>query len=604
MSRRPIDYLLRCYVPQLAITLLSLGAAAFYSLRAVERLYTRRLVDDLKIQAFLAGELLLDEGGALLPSETLQERTRRLGAQAGQRWTVLTPDRVVVADSEGDMERIARDRHALRPEIQAAYTAGTGSAMRRSATVDVNLLYVARRIERGGRLAGVIRLAVPTTQIEQGLRAARGNLRWAFLGVTLLALAVGLWSSHQNAAPVDDLRHALHQVARGDLDVRVETTPSRPLHEMGGELNSLAQQMQDQIEALAVERGRREAILASMSEGVLAIDMDRRVVWINRAASAMLHSVDASPVGRPVHEVAPHAAFLEAVDAIVGAEGPIEREAVIGGRAPTALWVHAAALRNGSGLRTGSVFVFNDITAMRHLQRVRQDFVANVSHELRTPVTAIRGVADTLLDGSEHSPETAARFLEIIRRQAVHLERIVQDLLLLSKVEAQDGRLLEREPVDLAELLRNAIDVCEQRSRERRTRVDVDCPPGTTLAAHPSLLEQALVNLIDNAIKYGPEEALVTVRAERAEGSVRISVSDSGPGIGRQHLGRIFERFYRVDRGRSRDMGGTGLGLSIVRHIAEVHGGAVSVESEPGAGSIFTLTLPATPAAPTDGDSQ
>ncbi len=608
MSRRPIDYLLRCYFPQLAITLLSLGAAAFYSLRAVERLYTRRLVDDLEIQALLAGELLLDRDGAFLPPERLLEQTRRLGAQSGQRWTVLNSERVVVADSEGDMERIARDRHALRPEIRAAYAAGAGSAQRRSATVDVNLLYVARRLEHRGQTAGVIRLAVPITQIEQGLQAVRRTLRRVFLGVTLLALATGLWSAHRNAAPVDDLRQALHQVARGDLDVRVASTPRKPLNEMGGELNSLAQQMREQIEALAVERARREAILASMSEGVLAIDLDRRVVWINRAATVMLRTAETSPVGRPVHEVAPHAAFLDAVDAIVEAEGPIEREATIGGRTSTALWIHAAALRNGSGLRTGSVFVFNNITAMRHLQRVRQDFVANVSHELRTPVTAISGLADTLLDGGDHSPETVGRFLGIIRRQAVHLERIVQDLLLLSKVEVQEGRLLEREPVEMADILRNALDVCEQRSLERHTRIDVDCPPGTVLQAHPSLLEQALINLIDNAIKYGPEESVVAIRVEQDSEAVSISVSDAGPGIAQKHLGRIFERFYRVDRGRSRDMGGTGLGLSIVRHIAEVHGGGVSVASEPGAGSTFTLILPIEPppspttAEPTDGD--
>ncbi len=598
MSRRAFDYLTRFYLPQLAITLISLGLAAFYSLRAVERLYTDRLVEDLKTQAFLAGELLLDSEGRFLPDEVLPEQTRRLGLRAGQRWTVLDVDGVVRTDSEGDMERIARDRHALRPEIRAAFERGSGFATRRSATVDAKLLYVAHRIEQQGRVVGVIRLAVPLTEIELGLRSARRNLRLAFVGMGLLALATGFWSARRSVAPVNDLRQALHQVASGDLGRRVEPAPSSTLREMGGELNSLAQQMQGQIEALALERAHREAILASMSEGVLAIGLNRRVVWVNRAAGVMLRMTEASPVGRPVHEVAPHAAFLDAVDAIVGAEGPVAREATLGGLNPTVLWIHAAALRTGSGERMGSVFVVNDLTATRHLQRVRQDFVANVSHELRTPVTAIRGVADTLLDGSEHGAQTVARFLEIIRRQAVHLERIVEDLLLLSKIEARESRSLDCEPVRLADVVRYAIQVCEPRCLERRIRVEVDCPPDATVPAHPSLLEQALINLLDNAVKYGPEGSVVTVRVAPEPALVRIEVSDAGPGIARQHLGRIFERFYRVDPGRSRDMGGTGLGLSIVRHIAEVHRGEVGVTSQLGAGSTFTLTIPIAPNAP------
>lgn len=591
--RNTRHFLLRWYAPHLGITLLVLAIAAFYSLRAVERLYTQRLITDLETQALLAVKWLGAADGALLPAPQIHDRCLTLGAVTGQRWTILNAEGRVLGDSDGDMTRIARDAHALRPEIRAAFQHGSGWARRRSATVGRNLIYVAKRIDVNDRPLGVIRVAVPLTQIESGLQTARNRLVLAFGGMLALALTLGLWVSRRTAAPVAALGQALHNVARGNLDFRLaEPQGIGAVDTMSGELNSLAQRMQEQIEALAVERAYREAILSSMTEGVLALDLDRRIAWLNEAAAVMLRVRAARLVGSPLHEVVPHAAFLDAVDAAVANPHPVECEATIGSRPQTVLWIHAAALRNGAGARVGTVFVFNDLTHMRHLQRVRQDFVANVSHELKTPVTAIKGVVETLLDGSRHDPDAVSRFLDIVQRQAAHLDRIVDDLLLLSRLEAQGGRLLDREPVPLAPLLCGAVDVCSRRAAERRVTIDVTGADGIVLQAHPSLLEQALINLIDNAVKYGPEDATVTVAVTRDKDEVRIAVRDQGPGIARQHLDRIFERFYRVDRGRSRDLGGTGLGLSIVRHIADAHLGRVEVESEPGSGSTFSLFLP------------
>lgn len=593
MRKERRQWLLRWYAPHLVIMLTALAVTAFYSLRAVERLYLRRLVEDLETQAYLAGQWLGASDGALLPRAQLQSRSLTLGAQTGQRWTILDRDGRVLADSDGDLDSIARDAHALRPEIRSARANGSGWARRRSATVGYNLVYVARRIEHQGAPLGIIRVAVPLTQIEAGMQTARRRLMLAFGGVLALALALGVWVSRRAAGPVADLRQALRQVAHGDLSYRVPQARPSGMADMDGDLNSLATRMQEQIEALAVERAYREAILSSMTEGVLALDLERRIAWLNEAAAVMLGVRATRLVGAYVHEVVPHAAFLNVVDAAVAADEPLESEAGIGGKPPKVLWIHAAALRNGADARAGTVFVFSDVSHMRHLQRVRQDFVANVSHELKTPVTAIKGVVETLLDGGKHTSETVNRFMDIVRRQATHLDRIVQDLLLLSRVEAQGDRALEREPVCVAELIRVAIEVCAQRAREREIEIALDCPEDLGVQAHPSLLEQALINLIDNAVKYGPAKGQVSIRAFPTDGQVRIDVHDQGPGIARHHLERIFERFYRIDCGRSRDLGGTGLGLSIVRHIAEAHGGGAAAESAPGEGSTFTLIIPA-----------
>lgn len=594
--RNTESMLLRWYAPHFAITLLALVFAAFYSMRAVEKLYTERLVADLETQAYLAAQWLGASEGEFLPTAKIQARCRMLGADTGQRWTLLDAEGRVLGDSEGDVTLMARDTHALRPEIREAFRDGSGWSVRYSATVGRNLIYVARRIDYGrldldGRTLGVVRVAVSLTQIEQGLVNARQRLWMFFFVLLLLALATGIWVSRRVVLPMDSLRHGLRKVLRGDLDYRIPHPRARNADDMGGDLNSLAQRMQEQIEELAVERSDREAILSSMTEGVLALDANRRIAWINEAAASMLNVPPACPAGLPVQEVLPHAEFLRAVDAAVASAEATEYEVTVNGETPVVLWVHAAPLRN-AGVRSGTVFVFSDLTHQRRLERVRKDFVANVSHELKTPVTAIRGALETLQDGTTHDPSTVTRFLDIARRQSALLERIVNDLLLLSRVESKAGRSLEMETLRLNALLQGAIRVCARNADERHVRIERTCGEDIMLRGHASLLEQAIVNLIDNAVKYGPEGATVHVSAQRRDNLARIEVRDCGPGIARRHLDRIFERFYRIDPGRSRDLGGTGLGLSIVRHITEVHGGHIEVESEPGQGSTFILWLP------------
>jgi two-component system phosphate regulon sensor histidine kinase PhoR len=325
----------------------------------------------------------------------------------------------------------------------------------------------------------------------------------------------------------------------------------------------------------------------------VAVDARQRVVGLNDAARRLLGLGDRAAVGAPIHELLLRADFLELLDAAAATDEAVERG--LHDTAQTALWARAAALRDAAGVRSGTLIVLSDLSRIRHLERVRQEFVANVSHELRTPITSIIGFVETLLDGALREPATAERFLKIVQRQAGQMQSLVHDLLLLSRLESQAGGSLEKERVPLAGIVGNAIEVCRARADARQVEVVVKLPEGLQVVAHAGLLEQALVNLIANAIQYGGG-GRVEVAAERLAGDdVRVSVRDFGPGIAPEHLDRLFERFYRIDRGRSREAGGTGLGLAIVKHIALVHGGTAAVASQPGQGSVFSIWLPGAP---------
>ena len=330
-----------------------------------------------------------------------------------------------------------------------------------------------------------------------------------------------------------------------------------------------------------------------MTEGVLALDARNRVAAINDAARRQLGIADhPTVVGAPVYELVRRADVLSLVDAAT--EKTVECELLEPGATETALWARASALCGAGGVRIGTLVVLSDISHVRRLERVRQEFVANVSHELRTPITSIIGFAETLLEGkATHDPATTERFLSIIRRQAGHVQSIVTDLLLLSRLESQHGSLT-KEPTPLAGIVGNAIEICQMHAQNRQVDVRMEVPAGMQVCVHAGLLEQALVNLIENAIQYGGGGGKVEIAAETIpnNGGARISVRDFGPGIAQSHIDRLFERFYRIDKGRSREQGGTGLGLSIVKHIAQVHGGSVAVASEVGKGSVFSIWLP------------
>ena len=392
--------------------------------------------------------------------------------------------------------------------------------------------------------------------------------------------------------PIEQLGNAAWSLASGDLDAAFPASDLAEVAELTGALGGLREQLVERGRLIGRQDTQQEAVLGNMIEGVLAIDAGQRIVGINRAAADLLGVDVEEVVGRPLQQAVRNPDLrrfaLEAIDC----REPMEDDIVLSGETDRTIRLRGSALRDVS-TQGGAVIVLDDITDVQRLQRVRRDFVANVSHELKTPIASIKGFVETLLDGAAEDPGDRTRFLEIIGRQVDRLAAIIEDLLALSRLEQSEatGSLpLQSQP--LAAVLATVAEDCRPRAAERSVRLEIDCPPDVTADVNGPLLEQAVINLVDNAIKYSEPDQTVRLAAARDGAEAVIRVRDEGCGIAAEHLPRLFERFYRVDKARSRKLGGTGLGLAIVKHIAKAHGGTVDVESEPDVGTTFTLRLP------------
>ncbi len=576
----------------IVILIVAVGSVALYAWHTSSREFHRQWIRELESQAKLAAALLPRGDGAVddVAAQRFMERLKVLG---DRRFTLILPDGKVLGDSESDASRM--DLHHERPEVKMAKRTGMGISERYSATLGKPMLYLAQRVPPDGPEQAVVRVSVPVRSLTHELASTHRTL-FLLLGVVLVAtLVLSYWAALRIIGPVSAFREGLDRIGGGDLSHRLAVPAVPHLAELARAINRTADRLQKYIQAVDDERNMRALILANMTRGVIAIDRRHAVMDINDSARQMLGLKEPVAEGTRIGEAVRYAELLALIDASERQEGPVEREMVIGEAGDILLNMRATALKDRESNRVGTLMVLSDVTVLRKLERVRQDFVANVSHELRTPVTSVKGFAETLLDGAMNDAATAERFLKIIVRQASQLETIIRDLLDLSRLEQSSSQTLERQETPVAGVLKSAVELCQARASERGLTVMIDCAEKLSVQMHAGLIEQAVVNLIDNAIKYGAtaEQPQVVVSARREGACVRLAVRDFGHGVERAHLDRLFERFYRVDKGRSREMGGTGLGLAIVKHIVLIHGGTVGVESELGQGATFSLYLPA-----------
>ena len=533
-----------------------------------------------------------------------------------RRVTLIARDGAVLFDTHEDPA--AMDNHADRPEVAAAFASGYGRSQRFSATRGEDLTYVA--VRPAWTEAAVLRLAEPVVRIEEAIRSILMPVALATLLAALAGTGFSLWYSRRVADRVGRLVRFSERVAQGDFTP--ETAPLRMegLDELLVSLNRTAAALQQSFSSLTTERNQGATILSSMVEGVAVLDRDLRIQYVNRAFREVLSLPGDSweeYEGQHARRVLEEKQLLKMVKAAMRGKAR-ERELSLKGREVLArgapIRPHLPAPdrersaepgRNGSGPEAeplpdgaepktaepeGAVLVLMDVTEVHALERVRRDFVANLSHELKTPLTAIRGFAETLLEGSVEEPTERARFLRIIREHAVRLTRLTDDLLKLARIEA--GKMeVETEPVRIAEVLDLVLDSARVKAGRRTLRLAGD-PDGVVVSTDPNLLTEILQNLVDNAVQYTADDGAVEIRGRALREEVRISVKDNGVGIPKAHQARIFERFYRVDPARSRAVGGTGLGLTIARHTAERLGGRIALKSTSGRGSVFTLSLP------------
>jgi two-component system, OmpR family, phosphate regulon sensor histidine kinase PhoR len=583
----------------LKLTLTLVGFVAVTTL--VAGLYLRRglervAMESVEARLATAAGVLQDEARVALRTGATQPFAERVARTASARVTLIAPDGRVVADSERTEDTLASmENHADRPEVRAALGIGTGRDIRRSATLGAPLIYVAVPVTEAGGVRAVLRLSAPIEAATPAYESLRAVMLSGGAMALLVALCIGLFVAGRVTRPVVEMQDVARQMSAGNFDVRASVRSPDEIGTLGRSLNAMAGHLREKIGDLEREQAKATAVLDAMVEGVIAADGHEHIILINERARALFGLGRARAERLPLLEVIRNVDLHDVLgESRLAADGTVvSREIKVAEPQDRVLQVHAVPLRF-TGEARGVVMVLHDITELRRLEQVRTEFVANVSHELRTPLTSIHGYLETLLDGALEEPENARKFLEIVFRHTERLGRLTDDLTDLSNIEL--GRIsLRLEPTAVAEVADSVLAIIAPRAASGQVTVEAKLPPDLPqVVVDRDRLAQILINLVDNAVKYTPKGGHVWVEGRAAEdGRVEVTVRDTGVGIPKADLPRLTERFYRVDKARSRDLGGTGLGLAIVKHLVLAHGGELTIDSELWRGTTVRFTLPA-----------
>lgn len=566
--------------------------------RLADEAQLRRMTDAAAgLVAWLPADL------ATVKAESFATATAEIARTAGVSMDLLAADGQVLFTGMAAAGKgtIGADRGwpSGMPALLAEASQGRmAHASRYDAATDKRLLAAAVPVGPAGRPTAIIRVAADTAAADRELALAQRRLLAGSVPAAAVALAAAYALARRAARPVRELSQAAARVASGEFEARLPVPEAAELSDLADAIEAIRDQLVERGLTIGRQGTQQQAVLGSMIEGVLAIDARQRIVSINQGAADLLGLDVESVLLKPLQEVVRNPDLRRFALLAIDCREPVEDDIILRGLRDRTIRVRGTALRDVSG-EGGAVIVLNDVTDLQRLENVRRDFVANVSHELKTPIASIKGFVETLLDGAAEDPTDSRRFLEIIARQADRLESIIEDLLALSRIEQTEGAgNLPVERVPLAAVLAEAVADCRPRAADREVRLESACDDELVADVNAALIEQAVINLVDNAIKSSESGRTVRISAvadAAIPGGVTIAVRDQGCGIAAEHLPRLFERFYRVDKARSRKAGGTGLGLSIVKHIVQAHGGTVAVESEPGVGSTFTIRLPAPP---------
>jgi len=517
---------------------------------------------------------------------------RTSGREIKARVSILNNKGIVVGDSELSASGIrSLENHSSRPEIRQAMAGEIGTSVRYSSTLGTDMLYVAMPFRTESAGGGVIRLALPLSSLEKAISGMHAMLGAALAFAVLFSLLLSYLFSSFISRPLCTMSAMASRIGKGDFSCRIPVTSRDEIGELGTVMNEMARKMGSQLEHISAEKTRLDTILKGMGEGVIVTD-ENGFITLSNPAFHNLFAVQEHEHGKSLIEITRQPGMFDTLRKVLHSREDVVEEITLGGREDKNILVHWVPLVE-DGTLLGAVAVFHDISDLKALERIRKDFVANVSHELRTPVSVIKGYAETMLsEGSSLTPDKTTHFAAIIHNHAERLANLISDLLTLSRIES--GALpMEPIPTSIESAVNRAVRFLDQQWSDKDIRVVNDETLGSVpmVLADQQRLEQVLVNLLENAIKFTPAGGIITIAAADIGTHVRISVHDNGCGIPAKDLQRIFERFYRVDTARSRELGGTGLGLSIVKHIVQAHGGSVSVESSPGKGSTFSFTL-------------
>ncbi len=588
---RNISLLWRLYAGFVVVTLLFALVLSIQIGNQIEKNNLSDIEESLRVR----GELMAkhyEDGFYGLPHAELQRNIVQLGEKTGTRITLIEGDGTVIADSHKNPA--VMDNHIDRPEIQQSITDSAGRAARFSDTIEENMLYFARHLsgsaDTGG--AGFVRVSVPTDDIDNKVAVFQQQV---YIGVSislLISLLLGFYISKRFSSPIEEMTVRADAIAKGDYSQRIKTEYRGEIGKLARAFDHMAGSAEKRFQQLISDRNKLATILSGMVEGVIAIDHDDNIIHMNEAAARMLAVSSTLSIGKSFWQVVTNPEIHSVLDGIASDKGGVKHKQInIPGRINDAVVDVYAASIDVARQDKGAVLVLHDVSELYRLERVRRDFVVNASHELKTPITAIRGVIETIIDDEEMEAEVQREFLSRIQSQTERLSSIVTDLMALSRLES--GERENQQRLTLNAIIAQSVKAFQAVAVDQKIDLRADIPEQhVRILGDPQSIGQLFDNLIDNAIKYNQPGGCVCVKLTCDDTQTEISIEDNGKGIREQDITRIFERFYRVDKGRSRELGGTGLGLAIVKHIVESHEGTIAVQSEYGSGTTFTIVLP------------
>jgi two-component system phosphate regulon sensor histidine kinase PhoR len=564
------------------IAVLTVVIAGFVIEKQIKTGLTRWIEDDLTAQAQIM---------ALMPEMEIVRQSQLLAERSRTRLTLIDAAGRVIVDS--DRHLITVDNHLNRSEIQEARIKGKGTATRYSQTLKTDTLNVALPLYDGTNLTGYIRLSRPMLEVAQSVDRIRYSVLEVLILILLLSMILAFFFSKKMVSPIQEIEAFTNRIRKGDVSGMVMIESRDEVGQLARNINEMVSGLQEKIKQANDEKWKLRAAFAGMAEGVMVLDAQNRIESLNKSMTKMISSEYVDIVGKSPLEVFRNVELQDAMNRFRQAGDPVLQEIALGDDISLILDVSISAIKNLPGQAPKTMMVFHDVTRLKKLERMRVDFVANVTHEIKTPLTAIIGFVETLEHGAIEDAATARKFLHTIRENALRLNRLVDDLLILSNVELGETKL-HIEGLSIADVLERALMLIQANATLKNVSLRTDLSAELPLIrADRDKAVQVLLNILDNAVKFTPEGGKVSITAhEDQQDFITIRITDTGPGMAKSELPRLGERFYRVDKTRSRDLGGTGLGLSIVKHLMKAHSGEMHIESTPGKGTEVSLKFP------------
>lgn len=573
------------------VILISFAFIAFFLDRSLEENSLHNIQSSLITQAHLIDGQITAESIKKEDTGVLGSLVKTLGSKTNSRITIIDIKGMVLADSEKSKQDIpGMENHVNRPEVRTALTGAIGIDTRYSATLKIDMLYLAMPLKDSDSIIGVLRLALPLESVQKTLFAIRKIVLIGLIFALALAFVLGSLVAGNTIRPINRMIQVSRRFSEGDFSRRIIKGSKDEIGELADTLNKMAQDIEDKIKEVRTQNQKLAAVFNSMIEGVIVVDKKGHIVSINHTIEKIFGVLKKDVEEKAFLEAIRNNDISDVITAVLEKGQLVSVELTLMYPVSRIFEVSATPIF-GNNEVTGCLVVIHDITETRKLETMRSDFIANVSHELKTPLTSIKGFIETLLEGALDDKENSRNFLIIIQEHAERLNELVNDLLSLSHLESKEITL-DKKDMHLRPLAEKVILGFKSQLRKNFIEIEDELPASLSIKADNNRIEQVFTNLIDNAIKFNKEKGFIRIYSQEEAGKIKIVVEDSGSGIPEKDMSRIFERFYRVDKARSRELGGTGLGLSIVKHIVELHNGSVGVESVEGVGSKFWIVIP------------